>query len=48
MPHSVNENKVRTQKIVDMFNIGDLSEVNSLFSSEYVDHQRPPWCKYKL
>jgi hypothetical protein len=32
MPHSVNENKVRTQKIVDMFNIGDLSEVNSLFS----------------
>ena len=48
MPHSVNENKVRTQKIVDMFNIDDLSEVNSPFSSEYVDHQRPPWCKYKL
>src|SRR5260370_41250450 len=26
-----------------MFNTGNLSEVDSLFSSEYVDHQRPPW-----
>ncbi len=43
MTNTVNENKVRTQKIVEIFNTGDLSEVDSLFSSEYVDHQRPPW-----
>ncbi len=36
-------NKARTQKIIEMFNTGDLSEVDSLFSSEYVDYQRPPW-----
>jgi predicted SnoaL-like aldol condensation-catalyzing enzyme len=43
MTNTVNENKVRTQKIVEMFNTGDLSEVDSLFFSEYVDHQRPSW-----
>ena len=43
MTNIVNENKVRTQKIVEMSNTGDLSEVDSLFSSAYVDHQRPPW-----
>ncbi|HZU66785.1 MAG TPA: ester cyclase [Ktedonobacteraceae bacterium] len=39
-PHA---NKVNIQKIVEMFNTGDLSEVGSLFSPDYVDHQRPPW-----
>ena len=43
MTNSVNENKIATKKIVDIFNSGDLSEVDSLFSSEYVDHQRPSW-----
>src|SRR5260370_2059209 len=41
MTNAVNENKVATKKIVEIFNTGDLSEVDFLFSSEYVDHQRP-------
>jgi hypothetical protein len=43
MTNTLNENKARTQKIVASFNTGDLSEVGSLFSSEYVDHQRTVW-----
>lgn len=43
MTNTVNENKVATKKIVEIFNTGDLSEVDLLFSSEYVDHQRPAW-----
>src|SRR5215467_5955095 len=43
MTNTVKENKVTTQKIVEIFNTGDLSEVDSLFSPEYVDHQRPSW-----
>ncbi len=39
----LDENKSATKKIVEIFNTGDLSEVDSLFSSEYVDHQRPAW-----
>ncbi len=39
----VHENKLATKKIVEIFNTGDLSEVDSLFSSEYVDHQRSAW-----
>jgi predicted SnoaL-like aldol condensation-catalyzing enzyme len=35
--------KAAAKKIVEIFNTGDLSEVGSLFSSEYVDHQRPAW-----
>jgi len=30
------------QKIVDIFNTGDLSEVDSIFSLDYIDHQKPP------
>jgi len=30
MTNTVNENKVTTQKIVEIFNTGDLSEVDSL------------------
>lgn len=30
------------KKIVDIFNTGDLAEVNLIFSPDYVDHQRPP------
>ena len=43
MTNTVNDNKVATQKIVEIFNTGDLSEVASFFSPEYVDHQRPVW-----
>jgi len=43
MTNTGNENKVSTQKIVAIFNTGNLSEVNSLFTSDYVDHQRPTW-----
>ena len=35
--------KAVAKKIVAMFNTGDLSEVDSLFSAEYVDHQKPAW-----
>jgi predicted SnoaL-like aldol condensation-catalyzing enzyme len=28
-------------KIVNIFNTGDLSEVDSIFSPAYIDHQRP-------
>lgn len=35
--------KAATKKIVEIFNTGDLSEVEALFSAEYVDHQRPAW-----
>jgi predicted SnoaL-like aldol condensation-catalyzing enzyme len=40
---SLHEHKAATQKIVAIFNTGDLSEVDALFSAEYVDHQRPAW-----
>jgi len=43
MPDSVSEHKAVTQKIVAIFNTGDLAEVDTLFSVEYVDHQRPAW-----
>src|SRR5687767_3187453 len=40
--HSSNQNKAIMKKIVDIFNTGDLSDVDSIFSSDYIDHQRPP------
>jgi predicted SnoaL-like aldol condensation-catalyzing enzyme len=43
MAKRVHENKIAIKKIVEIFNTGDLAEVDSLFSSEYVDHQRPAW-----
>src|SRR5690242_1279709 len=43
MVERVRENKIATKKIVEIFNTGDLAEVDSIFSSEYVDHQRPAW-----
>ena len=36
------KNKTTMKKIVDIFNTGDLSGIDSLFSSGYIDHQRPP------
>ena len=30
------------EKIVYMFNTGDLSGVDDVFSSSYIDHQKPP------
>jgi len=40
------ENKAIMKKIIDIFNIGAVSDVDSLFSAHYVDHQadtqRPP------
>ncbi len=35
--------KAATKKIIEMLNTGDLTEVEALFSAEYVDHQRPAW-----
>lgn len=35
--------KTAAKKIVEIFNTGNLSEVEALFSAEYVDHQRPAW-----
>ncbi len=31
------------EKIVTAFNTGDVSEVDSIFSSNYIDHQKPEW-----
>lgn len=31
------------EKVVHIFNTGDLSEVDALFSPEYLDHQKPPY-----
>jgi predicted SnoaL-like aldol condensation-catalyzing enzyme len=38
----LNEHKVALKKIVEIFNTGDLSEVNVIFSPDYIDHQKPP------
>lgn len=35
----VQTNKVATQKFVEMFGTGDLTEVSQLISASYVDHQ---------
>lgn len=43
MTNIVDENKIATREIVEIFNSGDLSKADPLFTSEYVDHQRPPW-----
>jgi predicted SnoaL-like aldol condensation-catalyzing enzyme len=43
MINSSNDHKMATKKIVAIFNTGDLSEVDTLFSAEYIDHQRPAW-----
>jgi predicted SnoaL-like aldol condensation-catalyzing enzyme len=40
--HLANQHKETLNKIVDIFNTGDVSEVDLLFSPEYIDHQRPP------
>lgn len=37
--------KAALKKIVEMFNTGDLSEVDSVFSPSYIDHQKPPHIK---
>ena len=33
--------KVIMQKIVDIFNTGDLADVDLIFSPDYIDHQKP-------
>ncbi|HEU5369640.1 MAG TPA: ester cyclase [Ktedonobacterales bacterium] len=43
MIESVHEYKIATQKIVVIFNTGDLAEVDTLFAAEYIDHQKPAW-----
>ncbi|WP_165422872.1 ester cyclase [Ktedonosporobacter rubrisoli] len=43
MTDTASNTKESMQKIVNIFTTGDLSEVASLFSSTYIDHQRPPW-----
>jgi len=35
------ENKNLLRKIIEIFNTGDLSEVDSLFFSDYTDYQKP-------
>ena len=39
----MDSNKTAAKKVVEIFNTGDLSEVDLLFSAGYIDHQRPPW-----
>ena len=39
----MDSNKTAAKKVVEIFNTGDLSAVDLLFSSEYIDHQRPSW-----
>jgi predicted SnoaL-like aldol condensation-catalyzing enzyme len=39
---SLNQHKAVLKRIVDIFNMGDLSEVDVIFSPDYVDHQQPP------
>lgn len=34
------------ERVVAAFNTGDLSEIDSLFSGTYIDHQRPPWIEH--
>lgn len=36
------QNKETMRKIVAIFNTGDLSDVDLIFSPNYIDHQRPP------
>lgn len=38
----LDQHRTVLKKIVDIFNTGDLSEVDVIFSPDYVDHQRPP------
>lgn len=35
-------NKAIMKKIVAVFNTGDFSEVDLIFSTDYIDHQKPP------
>ncbi|HKY54775.1 MAG TPA: ester cyclase, partial [Anaerolineales bacterium] len=37
-----NPNTATLKKIVEIFSTGDLLEVNFIFSTDYIDHQRPP------
>jgi len=38
-------NKMFLEKVVDIFNTGDLSEVDNLFADNYIDHQKPEYIK---
>jgi predicted SnoaL-like aldol condensation-catalyzing enzyme len=40
--HRSNQNKAIMKKLVDIFNSGDLSDLDLIFSPDYIDHQRPP------
>lgn len=37
--------KEALEKIVEIFNSGDTSYVESIFSPSYIDHQKPEWLK---
>lgn len=39
--HRSNENKAILNRIVDIFNTGDLYKVDLIFSPDYIDHQKP-------
>ena len=36
-------NKALFEQIVAMFNSGDVSSAQTIFSEEYLDHQKPAW-----
>jgi len=38
---TVAQNKATFERIVDMFNTGDVVAASALFAPDYVDHQRP-------
>ena len=39
--HRSSQNKAILKKIVAIFNTGDLSEADAIFSPNYIDHQKP-------
>ena len=39
--YTSNQNKLIMKKVVYIFNTGDLSDVDLIFSPDYIDHQRP-------
>jgi predicted SnoaL-like aldol condensation-catalyzing enzyme len=43
MATTLDAQKAAVAQIVAIFNTGDLSGVDALFSSEYSDHQKPAW-----
>jgi predicted SnoaL-like aldol condensation-catalyzing enzyme len=38
----MNSNEQLMERVVEIFNTGDLSDVDAIFSPKYIDHQKPP------